>query len=246
MAITYLRSFKAEVKICPHIPQTKLILLVIIYIFLSDGRLAFHQRKPFEETFETHSGIPQMQPVWLCIFWGRQFENAFKKTSRWKVKHMQPELLCILPSNHFDDTCENTKGDEFQTIATNVNLRLLRQAIKESFENSTSPHCGKKPFQRMISDSILGEHSDTFRRPILIVIDVVITWFLTAFWESTKNNTTSHCWKTVVKNPSVLTTIVMIMTMVKNLLKWSDFTSKWSKDENPERKKSLKSCDQKI
>ena len=61
--ITYLRSFKAEVKIFPHIPQTKLILLVIIYIFLSDGRLAFHQRKPFEETFETHSGIPQMQPV---------------------------------------------------------------------------------------------------------------------------------------------------------------------------------------
>ena len=96
MAITYLRSFKAEEK--------------IIYIFLSDGRLAFHQRKPFEETFETHSGIPQMQPVWLCIFWGRQFENAFKKTSRWKVKHMQPVLLCILPSKQFDDTCENTKG----------------------------------------------------------------------------------------------------------------------------------------
>ena len=123
MAITYLRSFKAEVKIFPHIPQTKLILLVIIYIFLSDGRLAFHQRKPFEETFETHSGIPQMQPV----------------------------LLCILPSKQFDDTCENTKGDEFQTIATSVNLRLVRQAIKESFENSTTPHCGKKPFQRMIS-----------------------------------------------------------------------------------------------
>ena len=164
MAITYLRSFKAEVKIFPHIPQTKLILLVIIYIFLSDGRLAFHQREPFEETFETHSGIPQMQPVWLCIFWGRQFENAFKKTSRWKVKHMQPVLLCILPSKQFDDTCENTKGDEFQTIATNVTLRLLRQAIKESFENSTTPHCGKKPFQRMISDNILGEHSDTFRR----------------------------------------------------------------------------------
>ena len=150
MAITYLRSFKAEEK--------------IIYIFLSDGRLAFHQRKPFEETFETHSGIPQMQPVWLCIFWGRQFENAFKKTLRWKVKHMQPVLLCILPSKQFDDTCENTKGDEFQTIATNVTLRLLRQAIKESFENSTTPHCGKKPFQRMISDNILGEHSDTFRR----------------------------------------------------------------------------------
>ena len=157
MAITYLRSFKAEVKIFPHIPQTKLILLVIIYIFLSDGRLAFHQRKQFE----THSGILQMQPVWLCIFWGRQFENAFKKTSRRKVKHMQPVLLCILPSKQFDDTCENTKGDEFQTIVTNVNLR---QAIKESSENSTTPHCGKKPFQRMISDNILGEHSDTFRR----------------------------------------------------------------------------------
>ena len=73
-------------------------------------------------------------------------------------------LLCILPSKQFDDTCENTKGDEFQTIATNVTLRLLRQAIKESFENSTTPHCGKKPFQHMISDNILGEHSDTFQR----------------------------------------------------------------------------------
>ena len=41
-------------------------------------------------------------------------------------------------------------------------------------------HCGDNPFQH-----------------ILIVIGVVITWFLTAFWESIWNCTSTHCRETV-------------------------------------------------
>ena len=104
---------QAEVKIFPHIPQTKLILLVIIYIFLSDGRLAFHQRKPFEETFETHSGIPQMQPVWLCIFWGRQFENALKKTLRSSQRHIvERRWWKIRLWYDYKDDCDNYDDGE--------------------------------------------------------------------------------------------------------------------------------------
>ena len=37
-----------------------------------------------------------MQPMWLCIISGEQFEETFKNTQWRKVKQMQPVRLCIL------------------------------------------------------------------------------------------------------------------------------------------------------
>ena len=41
--------------------------------------------------------VKQMQPVWLCIFSGRQFEDTYEETQWRKAKQLQPVWLCILP-----------------------------------------------------------------------------------------------------------------------------------------------------
>ena len=48
--------------------------------------------KIFDEAFEgTYwRKTKQMQPVRLCILWGRQFEETFKNTQWRKAKQMQP------------------------------------------------------------------------------------------------------------------------------------------------------------
>ena len=46
----------------------------------------------------------QMQPVWLCILSGRQFEDTFENSQRRKVIQMQPMWLCILSGRQFEDT----------------------------------------------------------------------------------------------------------------------------------------------
>ena len=51
----------------------------------------------------------QMQPMWLCIFTGRQFEEAFENTQWRKVKQMQPMWICILFCKRFEDTFENAQ-----------------------------------------------------------------------------------------------------------------------------------------
>ena len=40
--------------------------------------------------------VKQMQPVWLCIFSGRPFEDTFENAQSRKVKQMQPMQLCVL------------------------------------------------------------------------------------------------------------------------------------------------------
>ena len=48
--------------------------------------------------------VKQMQPVWFCIYSGRQFEDAFENTQRRKVKQMQPMWLCNCLCQCFEDT----------------------------------------------------------------------------------------------------------------------------------------------
>ena len=43
--------------------------------------------------------IKQMQPVWFCILWCKQFEDAFENTQWRKIKQMQLAWLCILWCN---------------------------------------------------------------------------------------------------------------------------------------------------
>ena len=48
--------------------------------------------------------VKQMQPVWFCIYSGRQFENAFESSQWREAKQMQPMWLRILR----DRRCEGT------------------------------------------------------------------------------------------------------------------------------------------
>ena len=50
-----------------------------------------------------------MQPVWLCLFLGRQFEDTFENTQWRKAKQMQPMRLCLFWGRRFEDTFENTQ-----------------------------------------------------------------------------------------------------------------------------------------
>ena len=50
-----------------------------------------------------------MQPMWLCLFSGRQFEVTFEKTHRGKVKQMQPVWVWLLWSKFFEVSYEITQ-----------------------------------------------------------------------------------------------------------------------------------------
>ena len=53
--------------------------------------------------------IKQMQPMWLCIFSCRPFEETFKNAQWRKVKQMQSMWLCIFSCRPFEETFENTQ-----------------------------------------------------------------------------------------------------------------------------------------
>ena len=50
-----------------------------------------------------------MQPVWFCIFSGRQFEDAFQNAQWRKAEQMQPLWLCILSGRQFEEAFENAQ-----------------------------------------------------------------------------------------------------------------------------------------
>ena len=41
------------------------------------------------------AAVEQMQPVWLCLFLGRQFERTCENAQWRKIKQMQPMWLCL-------------------------------------------------------------------------------------------------------------------------------------------------------
>ena len=60
-----------------------------------------------------------MQPVWLCIFSGRWFEETFDNIQWRKVQQMQPMWLCIFSGRQFEDSFENAhlrKAKQMQPI----------------------------------------------------------------------------------------------------------------------------------
>ena len=69
--------------------------------------------------------VKQMQPVWFCIYSGRQFEGTFENTQRRKVKQMQPMWLCLFWGRPFEGTFDDARWRK----AKQVTMPLLRQAI---------------------------------------------------------------------------------------------------------------------
>ena len=74
-----------------------------------------------------------MQPVWLCILWGTQFEDTFKNAQWRKTKQMQPMQLCILWGRQIKETLENTqqRGDilkfAVEKSQTNITIKIFHQ-----------------------------------------------------------------------------------------------------------------------
>ena len=69
--------------------------------------------------------VKQMQPVWFCIYSGRQFENAFESSQWREAKQMQPMWLCIL--RHW--RCESTfaiHSREKPPLLGDLGVKLLK------------------------------------------------------------------------------------------------------------------------
>ena len=88
--------------------------------------------KQFDETYENAQWrkIKEMQLMWLFMFWGIQFEDTFEKAERRKVKEVQPVWLRTLWHRPLEDISVTTN-------ATNVIMDVPWQAIWENTERYT-------------------------------------------------------------------------------------------------------------
>ena len=88
----------------------------------------------FEDTHEkTHwRKIKQMQPVWLCIFWCSEFEETFENTHWRKIKQIQPVWLCLLLPKFFEETYEEAQPslEGRKVTICHCQQTLLRTCIK--------------------------------------------------------------------------------------------------------------------
>ena len=66
---------------------------------------------PAKDTLETTQWrkVKQMQPVWICLFSSRQFEETFENTKWGQGKQMQPMWLCVLLCKRFEVTFKNSQ-----------------------------------------------------------------------------------------------------------------------------------------
>ena len=64
----------------------------------------------FEESFKNtqQTKVQQVQPVWLCIQSGWRFEKSFQNSQWIQAKEMQSMCLCIHSDKPFEDKFENT------------------------------------------------------------------------------------------------------------------------------------------
>ena len=80
--------------------------------------------------------VKQMQPMWLCLFSGRQFEGTFENAQWRKVKQMQPMSLCILKERPFKETFENTQWRKVKQMQPMWLCILSGNPFEDSFKNA--------------------------------------------------------------------------------------------------------------
>ena len=73
--------------------------------------LCLFSGRQLQETFECAQWrkVNQMQPMWLCLFSGRPFEATFECAQWGKVEQMQPMWLWLFSGRQFQETCENAQ-----------------------------------------------------------------------------------------------------------------------------------------
>ena len=67
------------------------------------------KRKNPEENNRWCQYFKKMQPMWICLFCCKQFEETFENAQWRKVQHMQWMWFCILSGRSFEATFEDTQ-----------------------------------------------------------------------------------------------------------------------------------------
>ena len=106
----------------------------------------------------------QMQPVWLCFIWGRQFEETFENTQRRKGKQMQPVWISILLSRQVEDSFENPQWRKVKQMQPVWLCILTSRRFEDSYERT--PWRKIKQMQPMWICILSGRQSeDSFENP---------------------------------------------------------------------------------
>ena len=74
--------------------------------------------------------------MWLCIFWGRHFEETFENAQWRKVKQMQPMRLCLFKCKQFKETFENAQWRKIKQMQPVWVCILQCRQFEDSFENT--------------------------------------------------------------------------------------------------------------
>ena len=77
-----------------------------------------------------------MQPVWLCIYWGKQVKETYENPQWRKDKQMQPMWLCILSGRRFEETFENAQWRKAKQMQPMRLCILWSKQFEETFENA--------------------------------------------------------------------------------------------------------------
>ena len=88
--------------------------------------LCFFLGRRFEDTFENPHWrkVIQMQPMWPWFFSCKQFEGTFANPQWRKVKQMQPMWLCFFLGRGFEDTYEINTHEITQPFHTQLWINL--------------------------------------------------------------------------------------------------------------------------
>ena len=78
-----------------------------------------------------------MQPMWICNFLGKQFEDPFENAQWRKTKQMQPMWLRLFTGRQFENTFENAQRRKMQPMWICLFSGNLRAHLKR--------HSGEKP-----------------------------------------------------------------------------------------------------
>ena len=81
------------------------------------------------------SKVKRVQSMWLCINWGRQFEETFENTQRKKAKQMQPMRLCIKYGRQSEETFGNTQWRKAKQMQPMRICITSGRQFEETFEN---------------------------------------------------------------------------------------------------------------
>ena len=94
--------------------------------------------KQFEDTFEETQWrkVKQMQPVWLCILWSKFIAETFENPQWRKVEQMQPMRLCLFSGRQFEYTSENAQWGKVKQMQPVWLCLLWAKFFEETYDEA--------------------------------------------------------------------------------------------------------------